>query len=79
MMGGVAAFNPKEKPMRGFVMASGLAATLMLAGLGPTTVVAQGDKVYDLRGPAPEKGQVFLSEMKLTIKNADTTVKSSPL
>jgi len=75
MMGGVAAFNPKEKPMRGFVMASGLAATLMLAGLGPTTVVAQGDKVYDLRGPAPEKGQVFLSEMKLTIKNADTTVK----
>jgi hypothetical protein len=65
----------KEKPMRGILMAGGLLATLMLSGAWSTTAVAQGDKVYDLRGPAPEKGQVFLSTMKLTIKNADTTVK----
>jgi hypothetical protein len=36
---------------------------------------ADDDKTYDLRGPAPEKGQVFLSKGTLKIKDADTTMK----
>jgi hypothetical protein len=36
---------------------------------------AEDDATYDLRGPAPEKGQVFLSKGTLKIKDADTTMK----
>jgi len=36
---------------------------------------AADDETYDLRGPAPEEGQVFLSKGTLKIKDADTTMK----
>jgi hypothetical protein len=36
---------------------------------------AADDETYDLRGPAPEKGQVFISKGTLKIKDADTTIK----
>ncbi len=36
---------------------------------------AADDETYDLRGPAPEKGQVFVSKSTLKIKDADTTIK----
>lgn len=61
--------------MRGLVMAGGLAAILASSGAWSKPAVAQDDKVYDLRGPAPKKGQVFTSTMKLKIKDADTTLK----
>jgi hypothetical protein len=56
-------------------MVCGLLTAAMLSGAWSETAVGQDDKVYDLRGPAPEKGQVFHSEMRLKIKNADTTIK----
>jgi len=63
--------------MRGLLMAGGLAAVLLVVGGQGTakTVPGQDDKTYDLRGPAPQKGQVFVSTMKLKIKEADTTLK----
>src|SRR5579871_4266837 len=36
---------------------------------------AADDETFDLRGPAPEKGQVFSSKGTLKIKDADTTMK----
>lgn len=36
---------------------------------------AADDETFDLRGPAPEKGQVFVSKGTLKIKDADTTMK----
>lgn len=36
---------------------------------------AADDDTYDLRGPAPQKGQVFVSKGTLKIKDADTTMK----
>jgi hypothetical protein len=36
---------------------------------------AADDETYDLRGPAPEKGQTFVSKGTLKIKDADTTIK----
>ncbi len=36
---------------------------------------AADDDTFDLRGPAPEKGQVFISKGTLKIKDADTTMK----
>ena len=36
---------------------------------------AADDETFDLRGPAPEKGQVFVSKGTLKIKDADTTIK----
>jgi hypothetical protein len=58
--------------MRGLKWAAGAAAVLLAAlNLGR----AADDQAYDLRGPAPEKGQVFVSQSKITIKNADTTLK----
>ncbi len=36
---------------------------------------AADDDVFDLRGPAPQKGQVFVSKGTLKIKDADTTMK----
>ncbi len=56
--------------MRGLLLAGGLAAVLGAAGLGRAA-----DEAYDLRGPAPVKGQVFASKMKMNIKNADATLK----
>ena len=60
--------------MRGLMMAGGLAAILTASGAW-SKPAAQDDMTYDLRGPAPKKGQVFTSTMKLKIKNADTTLK----
>jgi hypothetical protein len=61
--------------MRGLLLASGLIAAIVLSG-APTRTRADDDaKTYDLRGPAPVKGQVFISTMKLKIKDADTTLK----
>jgi hypothetical protein len=73
--GGSGSVNSKENPMRGMLMAGGFAAIVVLGSAWSTRTVAQDDKVYDLRGPAPQKGQVFLSTMKLKIKDADTTLK----
>ena len=57
--------------MRGLFLAAGLAVVVALAG----GFAAADDKTYDLRGPAPTKGQVFVSKMTLKIKDADTTLK----
>lgn len=58
--------------MRGIKWAVGAAAVLFAAlNLGR----AAEDEKYDLRGPAPEKGQVFVSKSTLKIKNADATIK----
>jgi hypothetical protein len=55
-----------------FKCAVGAAAVLFTAlGLGR----AADDQTYDLRGPAPQKGQVFVSKGNLKIKDADTTMK----
>lgn len=56
--------------MRGLAITCGLA--LVLATVG---VSSAADETYDLRGPAPMKGQVFTSKMVLKIKDADTTLK----
>jgi hypothetical protein len=61
--------------MRGLFMTCGLAVVLSLVG-GWSQTVAQDEKTYDLRGPAPTKGQVFISKTKLKIKDADTTLKN---
>jgi hypothetical protein len=61
--------------MRGILMACGLGAMLALSGAWSGPAAAQDNQTYDLRGPAPKKGQVFLSNMTLKIKNADTTLK----
>jgi hypothetical protein len=60
----------KEIPMRGLLL-GGLAAVLV--SFGGSSQAA--DETYDLRGPAPKKGQVFVSNMTLRIKDADTTLK----
>src|SRR5581483_9419558 len=65
----------RRTPMRGLVMLGGLAVVLAAAGAWTKPAVAQDDKTYDLRGPAPEKGQVYLSKMTLKITDADTTLK----
>jgi hypothetical protein len=58
--------------MRGIKWAAGAAAVLFAAlNLGR----AADDQAYDLRGPAPEKGQVLVSKSTIKIKNADTTIK----
>ena len=56
--------------MRGFLMVCGLAI-----GLGSAGIVRADDETYDLRGPAPEKGQAFVSKGTLKITKADTTLK----
>jgi hypothetical protein len=60
--------------MRGLVGVAGLAAILSLAG-GWSRTIAQDEKTYDLRGPAPIKGQVTISKTKMKIKDADTILK----
>lgn len=55
-----------------FKLALGAVAVLFAAvNLGR----AADDDTYDLRGPAPVKGQVFVSKGTLKIKDADTTMK----
>lgn len=49
------------------------AAAVLFAALNLS--LAADDETYDLRGPAPEKGQVLISKGTLKIKDADTTVK----
>lgn len=61
--------------MRAMLMLGGLAVVLAAAGGWSKPAVAQDDKTYDLRGPAPKVGQVFTSNMTLKIKDADTTLK----
>ena len=56
--------------MRGLLLAIGT----MLVAVGGVSR-AEDDKAYDLRGPGPSKGQVFVSKMTLKIKDADTTLK----
>jgi hypothetical protein len=60
----------KEIPMRGLLL-GGLAVVIVSFG-APSQAA---DETYDLRGPAPKKGQVFVSSMTLRIKDADTTLK----
>ena len=50
----------------------GAAAVFAAIGLGRA---ADDDKAYDLRGPAPVKGQVFVTKGTLKIKDADTVMK----
>src|SRR4051812_42070619 len=49
------------------------AAAVLFTGF--TLSRAADDETYDLRGPAPEKGQVFVGKGTLKIKDADTTMK----
>lgn len=49
-----------------------------VAAVGLCAALAPGraaDDTFDLRGPAAEKGQVFVSKSTMTIKEADTTMK----
>src|SRR5438445_271383 len=58
--------------MRKFQWAVGAIAVLFTAlNLGR----AADDEAVDLRGPAPQKGQVVVSKGTLKIKDADTTVE----
>ncbi len=50
----------------------GAAAVLFAGAVGP---VRAADDAYDLRGPAPEKGQVFVTKGTFKIRDADTTMK----
>jgi hypothetical protein len=60
-----------RKPMRGMTWV-GLA---VLAGAVAFARPAGGDdEGYDLRGPAPKKGQVYLSKGTITIKKGDLTL-----
>jgi hypothetical protein len=62
----------KELHMLRIKWVVGVAAVLFSAlNLGQ----AADDETYDLRGPAPEKGQVFVSTGTLKITDADTTMK----
>jgi len=51
------------------------AAAVLCAALNLSRVAGEDNETYDLRGPAPEKGQVFLSKGTLKISEADTTMK----
>ncbi|MBP3957686.1 hypothetical protein J8F10_20745 [Gemmata sp. G18] len=50
----------------------GAAAVLFTGVVNPCRAA---DDTFDLRGPAPEKGQVFVSKGTLKISDADTTMK----
>jgi hypothetical protein len=60
--------------MRGLFMVGVFLAAVVTSGAANRST-AGDDKTYDLRGPAPTKGQVFISKMTLKIKDADTTLK----
>jgi hypothetical protein len=56
--------------MRSLMCAAGLFASLFaLPGF------ARDDETYDLRGPAPQKGQLFHSSGSFTIKNGNSVIK----
>ena len=59
--------------MRFQVVLSGLLLPFILI-LADRQITAQDEKTYDLRGPAPTKGQVALNKMNLKIKDATTTI-----
>ena len=61
--------------MRGLMTMVGLVAVAGLAGGFTAAKPAAQEKTYDLRGPAPAKGQTFLSTSTMKIKDADTTLK----
>lgn len=50
------------------------AATVLFAALG---LGRAQDDTFDLRGPAPQKGQVLVSKGTLKIKDADTVMKAA--
>src|SRR5262245_22844599 len=50
-------------------------AVALLGFLFVGTSVQAADEVYDLRGPAPVKGQKFIDRATTTMKNADITIK----
>ncbi len=58
--------------MRGIKWATGTAVMLLATF---NTGRAADDQTYDLRGPAPKKGQVIINQSKVTIRNADATIK----
>lgn len=61
--------------MRGLFLAGGILAVLTFIGRPAPSSADDDAKTYDLRGPAPVKGQVYISKMELKIKDADTTLK----
>lgn len=50
-------------------------AVVLAAALGSGRA-ADDDKTYDLRGPAPRKGQTFTTTNVLRVKDADVTIKT---
>ncbi|MDB5313558.1 MAG: hypothetical protein JWO38_7760 [Gemmataceae bacterium] len=60
--------------MRGTKWVVGVA--VILAGSVDLTRAKDDDAAYDLRGPAPEKGQVTVSKTTFKIKNADVAIKA---
>jgi hypothetical protein len=75
MMAGAVTRSRKEAVMRGLTTIGGLLAALGLAGGLTAARPAAQEKTYDLRGPAPTKGQTFQNKMTMRIKDADTTLK----
>lgn len=59
--------------MRGIRWAFGL--TVVLASVTGATAGRVADDAYDLRGPAPQKGQSYVTKMVVRIKDADMEVK----
>src|SRR5687768_11331406 len=65
--------HTKEFPMRGLLMAGGLAVALVAGGgLG---AAKPADDTYDLRGPAPKEKQVLVTKTTFKIKDADVVIK----
>lgn len=52
-----------------------LVLVALVAGGTTPTLSRAADEVYDLRGPAPQEKQVFVSKSVLKIEDADTTMK----
>ena len=50
-------------------------AALLLIALPSAPAVPQGEPTYDLRGPAPVKGQVIRETTKMTLKDGTMTIK----
>lgn len=53
------------------------AAAVLAGAVGLGELRARPDETYDLRGPAPQKGQVYVSKTVMRVKNADVTVKAA--
>src|SRR5438876_7845208 len=51
------------------------AAAAIILALAVNLTRAKDDETYDLRGPAPKKGQVTVSKTTFKIKNADVALK----